>query len=57
MAIQAGAEFLTEIGRQFDPAAYDLLEENLGLRSGETLAVRSFTNHLQEMAPAVNQSK
>ena len=49
----AESEFLAEMGRCLDPAVYGLLEENLGLLSGESEARRVFEAYLWEIAPCV----
>ena len=49
------AEFMSEMGRCLDPVGYGLLEENLGLRAGESEARRVFEAHLWEMAPCVSR--
>ena len=49
------SDFLTEVGRQLDPAGFALREENLALLLGESLAGRDFRNCLWEMAPVVDR--
>ena len=50
-ALPADAEFLKEMGHLLDPVGYQVLEENLALRPGESETVRAFTVYLWEMAP------
>ena len=51
--LPAEAGFADEIGRRLDPAGAELIDENLGLRPGESEVRRSFESHLWEMAPGV----
>lgn len=44
-------EFLEEMGRRLDPGGYGLLEENLGLRPGESETSRTLMDYLWELAP------
>ena len=47
------AEFFTEMGQRVDPAEYDLLVGNLGLRLGESEVRRAFEAYLWEMGPCL----
>ena len=51
--LPAEASFLTDMGRSVDPAGSGLLEENLGLLPGESVARRVFVDYLWEMAPLI----
>ena len=50
----AEAGFMADMARCLDPVGYDLMDENLGLRTGESEVRRSFEANLWEMAPVVN---
>ena len=52
----AESAFMTEMGRQADPAGYDLLVENLGVRSGESEVRGVFEAHLWEVAPSIRRA-
>ena len=52
--IPGGSEFFTGMSRRLDPDGCDLLEENVGLLSGEAEVRRAFDAHLCEMAPCVS---
>ena len=51
--LPSDAGFLTEMGRRVDPVAYEVLEENLALRPGESATARAFTDFLWSMTPSV----
>ena len=51
----AEAAFLAEMGRRVDPVVCDLLDENLGIRPGESEVRKSFESHLWELAPCVSK--
>ena len=53
--IPVESQFLSEMGRCLDPAGYDLLVGNLGLRLGESEARRAFETHLWEMLPCLSR--
>ena len=48
-------EFMADMGRCLDPAGYDLMDENLGLRPGASEVGRAFENWMWEIAPTVNR--
>lgn len=50
------SEFMADMGRCLDPAGYDLMNENLGLRPGESEVRRVFENWMSEIAPTVKRS-
>ena len=54
--IPSEAEFLAEVGRQVDPAGYDLLVENLRIRPGDSEVRKVFEAHLWEILPCVSRS-
>ena len=45
------SEFLAEMGRRLDPDGVALLDDNLGIRAGESEARRGFETQLWEMVP------
>ena len=49
----AESDFLVEMGRRLDPAGVTLLDENLGIRVGESEVARAFEARLWEMAPCL----
>ena len=49
------SEFMADMGRCLDPAGYDLMDENLGLRPGASEVGRAFENWMWEIAPTVNR--
>ena len=49
--LPAESEYLAEMGRRLDPDGAALLDENLGLRAGESEVRRAFEAHLWDMAP------
>ena len=49
------SEFLTEMGRRLDPARYDLVVENSGVKPGGSEVRRPFETQLWEMAPCVSR--
>ena len=51
--IPGDSEFIAETGRRLDPSGADMIDENLGLRPGESEVRRVFEAHLWEMAPCV----
>ena len=51
----AEAEFFTEMGRCLDQDGAGLLDDNLGIRPGESEVRRSFDAHLWEMAPWISR--
>ncbi len=51
--LPADRGFLEEMSRRLDPVAYEVLEENLGLRPGESATARAFTDFLWSMTPSV----
>ena len=51
----AESDFLVEMGRRLDPVGVTLLDENLGIRAGESEVARAFENYLWEMAPCVSK--
>ena len=50
----AESDFLVEMGRRLDPVGVTLLDENLGIRAGESEVRRVFEAHLWEVAPLMN---
>lgn len=54
-AIPGDADFFAETGRCLDPAGYALLEENLGLLPGESVAVSRFKSSLWGVAPLISR--
>lgn len=52
--MSAEAEFLEVMGRQLDPVGCGSLDEDVGIRPGESEVRRSFDAHLWELAPSVN---
>ncbi len=52
--LPAESEYLAEMGRRLDPGGAALLDENLGLRAGESEVRRTFEAHLWEMAPRLS---
>ena len=52
-ALPAESEFVGELGRRLDPFGYDLLDENLGIGTGESEVRRAFVARLWEIAPCV----
>ena len=57
VGVVLGLEFLSKMGRSLDTAKYELLDENLGLRGGESEVRRVFEAHLWELAPYVSRSE
>ena len=53
-AMPAESGFFTEMGRRLDPVGAGLLDENLGIRAGESEVGRAFETHLWEMTPSVS---
>ena len=53
--LPAESEFLTDMGRRVDSAGAVLVEENLGLLPGESLAAREFRGCLWELATVVDR--
>ena len=51
--LPADRVFFEEMGRLLDPTGYEVLEENAGLRPGESETARAFTDCLWGTAPLV----
>lgn len=54
--IPGDADFFAKMGRCLDPAGYGLMEENLGLLPGESVAVSSFKSSLWSMVPLISRA-
>ena len=49
------SEFLAEMGQRLDPDGAGLLDDNLGIRAGESEVARVFEAHLWEIAPCFSR--